>query len=170
LVASIKSGVVTASLILRKIGSYPRQNGLAVALRELGKIERSLFTLDWLQDVDLRRRVNAGLNKGESKNALARAVFFNRLGEMRDRSFEHQRFRASGLNLVVAAIILWNTVYLEKAIQALRDHGKKIDDNLLRNLSPLGWENINLTGDYIWKQTKRAERSKFRPLRLVQNT
>lgn len=67
-------------------GSYPRQNGLAVALRELGKIERTLFTLDWLQDVELRRRVNAGLNKGEAKNALARAVFFNRLGEMRDRT------------------------------------------------------------------------------------
>jgi len=169
LAASIKSGVVTASLILRKIGSYPRQNGLAVALRELGKIERTLFTLDWLQNVDLRRRVNAGLNKGESKNALARAVFFNRLGEMRDRSFEHQRYRASGLNLVVAAIILWNTVYLEKAIQALQEHGKKVDDNLLRNLSPLGWEHINLTGDYIWKQSKKAERSKYRSLRPVRN-
>jgi hypothetical protein len=122
-----------------------------------------------LTKVDLRRRVNAGLNKGESKNALARAVFFNRLGEMRDRSFEHQQYRASGLNLVVAAIILWNTVYLEKAIQALRDHGKKVDDHLLRNLSPLGWEHINLTGDYIWKQTKKVERSKFRSLRPVQN-
>lgn len=125
--------------------------------------------MDWLQDVDLRRRVNAGLNKGEAKNALARAVFFNRLGEMRDRSFEHQRFRASGLNLVVAAIILWNTVYLEKAIQALRDRGNKVDDNLLRNISPLGWEHINLTGDYIWKQSKKVDRSKFRSLRPVQN-
>lgn len=169
LAASIKSGVVTASLILRKIGSYPRQNGLAVALRELGKIERTLFTLNWLQDVDLRRRVNAGLNKGEAKNALARAVFFNRLGEMRDRSFEHQRHRASGLNLVVAAIILWNTVYLEKAVQALRDHGQKVNDKLLRNLSPLGWEHINLTGDYIWKQGKKTEQSKFRTLRPIKN-
>ena len=169
LAASIKQGTVTASLILRKIGSYPRQNGLAVALRELGKIERSLFTLDWLQDVELRRRVNVGLNKGEAKNALARAVFLNRLGEMRDRSFEHQRYRASGLNLVVAAIILWNTVYLERAINALKEHGKKVDNKLLQNLSPLGWEHINLTGDYIWKQTKRADRSKFRPLRPVQN-
>jgi TnpA family transposase len=75
-----------ASLILRKIGSYPRQNGFAVALRELGKIERTLYTLDWLQNVELRRRVNAGLNKGEARNALARAVFLNRLGEMRDRT------------------------------------------------------------------------------------
>ena len=100
LATSIKQGTVTASLIFRKLGSYPRQNGLAVALRELGKIERTLFTLDWIQNVELRRRVNAGLNKGEAKNALARAIFFNRLGEIRDRSFENQRYRASGLNLV----------------------------------------------------------------------
>ena len=51
-----------------------------------------------------------GLNKGEARNALARAVFFNRLGEIRDRSFEQQRYRASGLNLVTAAIVLWNTL------------------------------------------------------------
>ncbi|KHP09770.1 hypothetical protein QS26_20190 [Salmonella enterica subsp. enterica serovar Havana] len=112
LAASIKQGTVTASLMLRKLGSYPRQNGLAVAFRELGRIERTLFTLDWMQNVELRRCVQIGLNKGESKNALARAVFLNRLGEIRDRSFENQRYRASGLNLVVAAIILWNTVYL----------------------------------------------------------
>lgn len=84
LATSIKQGTVTASLTLRKVGSYPRQNGLAVALRELGRIERTLFILNWLQSVELRRRVNACLNKGESRNALARAVFFYRLGELRD--------------------------------------------------------------------------------------
>ncbi len=57
--------------MLRKLGSYPRQNGLAVALRELGRIERTLFILDWLQSVELRRRVHAGLNKGEARNSLA---------------------------------------------------------------------------------------------------
>jgi TnpA family transposase len=57
LAASIQQGTVTASLMLRKLGSYPRQNGLAVALRELGRIEGTLFTLDWLQHVELRRRV-----------------------------------------------------------------------------------------------------------------
>ncbi|MDP4361133.1 Tn3 family transposase, partial [Escherichia coli] len=76
--------------------------------------------------------------KGEARNALARAVFFNRLGEIRDRSFEQQRYRASGLNLVTAAIVLWNTVYLERAANALRGHGKPVDDSLLQYLSPLG--------------------------------
>ncbi|OJA78519.1 hypothetical protein BGV71_17260 [Burkholderia ubonensis] len=111
LATSIRQGTVTASLMLRKLGSYPRQNGLALALREIGRIERTLFILDWLQNVELRRRVHVGLNKGEARNALARAVFFCRLGEIRDRSFEAQRYRASGLNLVSAAIVLWNTVF-----------------------------------------------------------
>ena len=50
-------------------------------------------------------------------------VFFNRQGELRNRTFENQRYRASGLNLVVLAVILWNTMYLERAFNALREHG-----------------------------------------------
>ncbi|HXZ46156.1 MAG TPA: Tn3 family transposase [Pseudolabrys sp.] len=165
LASSIRQGTVTASLMLRKLGSYPRQNGLATALRELGRIERTLFMLDWLQNLDLRRRVNAGLNKGEARNALARAVFFNRLGEMRDRSFENQRYRAGGLTLLTAAIVLWNTVYLERAVQALRNHGYPVDNTLLQHLSPLGWEHINLTGDYVWRRNRGHKTEKLRPLR-----
>jgi len=141
---------VTASLILGKLASYPRQNGLAWALREVGRIEKSLFALEWLQSPELRRRVQVGLNKGEARNALARAIFFHRLGELRDRSYEDQRHRASGLNLMVAAIILWNTVYLAEAIETLKKEGVEIKEEYLRHLSPLGWEHINLTGDYQW--------------------
>src|SRR5271154_3503146 len=79
-----------------------------------------------LEDPALRRRSNAGLNKGEARNALARAVFFNRLGEIRDRTFENQCYRASGLNLVVAAIILWNTRYLSRAVDQLRAEGHAV--------------------------------------------
>jgi hypothetical protein len=79
-----------------------------------------------------------------------------RLGEIRDRSFEQQRYRASGLNLVTAAIVLWNTVYLERATSALRAHGKALDDTLLQYLSPLGWEHINLTGDYLWRSSAKV--------------
>lgn len=96
---------------------------------------------------------------------MARAVFFNRLGELRDRSFENQRYRDSGLNLVVTAIILWNTVYLERAIESLKAHGYTVDDELIGHLSPLAWEHINLTGDYVWRQSRKVEKGKFRPLR-----
>src|SRR5258707_5993479 len=110
LTSSLRKGTVTASLILGKLASYPRQNGLAWALREVGRIEKSLFALEWLQSPELRRRVQVGLNKGEARNAVARAIFFYRLGELRDRSYEDQRHRASDPNLMVAAIILLNTV------------------------------------------------------------
>jgi hypothetical protein len=52
------------------------------------------------------RRSNAGLNKGKARNSLARALFFHRHGEIRDRTFENQRYPASGLNLTIAAIVL----------------------------------------------------------------
>jgi hypothetical protein len=107
------------------------------------------------------------LNKGESRNALAKAVFFNRLGELRDRTHENQRHRASGLNLVVAAIVLWNTVYLERAVAALRERGQTIPDELLAHLSPLKWEHINLTGDYHWRPDGGLGNRKLRPLRAA---
>jgi TnpA family transposase len=71
---SIRTGTVTASAMLRRLSAYPRQNGLALALRELGRLERSIFMLDWLRDIDLRRRTQAGLNKGEARNARPRAL------------------------------------------------------------------------------------------------
>jgi TnpA family transposase len=61
LAASIKSGTVSASLIMRKLAAYPRQNSLAKALAELGKIEKTLFVLEYLSNPPLRRRVLKGL-------------------------------------------------------------------------------------------------------------
>jgi TnpA family transposase len=168
LMASIKTGTVTASLILKKLANYPRQNGLAKALREIGKIERTLFGLAWYQDLELRRRVNAGLNKGEARNALARAVFFNRLGELRDRSYEDQQGRASGLTLLTAAIGLWNAVYLERVVAELRARGEEIPEEYLWHLSPLEWEHITLTGVYRWDLGgKHGAPSRPRPLRKL---
>lgn len=161
LAASMSSGTIKPSHILQKLAAYPRQNGLAQALREVGRIERTIFMLDWMQDNDLRRRVQVGLNKGEARNALARALFMGRLGELRDRTRENQSHRASGLNLLTAAIVLWNTVYLEKAISQLRTEGKLPPDELLTHVSPLAWEHIVLTGEYNWNSSMQN----LRPLR-----
>lgn len=69
------------------------------------------------------------------------------VGRSRDRSFEQQRYRARGLTLVTGAIALWNTVYVERAVKTLARNGQALDLELLKYLSPLGWEHINLTGD-----------------------
>jgi TnpA family transposase len=165
-VASIRTGTVTASLIMRQLASYPRQNGIAAALRELGRLERTLLTLDWINDPELRRTTGQELNKGESRNSLARAVFIHRLGEIRDRTYENQQHRASGLNLLVTAIILWNTRYLERAAATLRQV-EDVPNHLLAHLSPLGWEHVNLTGDYVWgaQQSTSENTDGLKPLR-----
>jgi TnpA family transposase len=163
--ASIQAGVVVPSVILRKLTAAGGGNVLSRALRALGRIERTLFTLQWLSDPDLRQRSHAGLNKGEASNSLRRAVFFHRQGEIRDRTFENQSFRASGLSLITAAIIHWNTVYLDRVVQHVRAQGATIPDDLLAHVAPLGWEHIALTGDYVW--TDSSAISGFRPIRDV---
>jgi TnpA family transposase len=166
--ASIETGGTMPSVILRKLAAAGPGNALSRALRAVGRIERTLFTLQWLSDPDLRQRSHAGLNKGEASNSLRRAVFFHRQGEIRDRTFENQSFRASGLSLITAAIVHWNTVYLEQTVQHLRAQGVSIPDDLLPHVAPLGWEHIALTGDYVWAGIEPA--SNFRPLNNVRST
>lgn len=164
IVASIKDGTVAPSVILRKLAAYKRQNRLDFALAELGRIERTLFTLDWLEQPELRRACQAGLNKGEARHTLAAAIYTNRQGRFTDRSLENQEFRASGLNLLIAAISYWNTVYLDRAAQHLNAVGTTFDAALLAHLSPMGWAHMSLTGDYLWEQARRLPAGEFHPL------
>ena len=165
LAASITTRTVAPSAILKRLSASSKSSDLAKALRELGRIERTLFMIEWYSSPTLRRRCQAGLNKGEAAHKLKRAVFFHERGEIRDRSFDSQAFRASGLNLVVSAIVHWNTVYLSRATAHLRQRGRNIPDGLLKHVSPLSWEHINLTGIYSW-DTEQQLSEGFRPLRL----
>ena len=165
LATSVRTGAASASLLLKRLGAYPRQNGLALALREIGRIERTLFMLDWFELPGLRRQATVELNKGEARNALARAVCFHRLGRLRDRAAAALQYRASGLALVTAAIALWNTIYLGRALDKLRRGGEIVSDPLLAHLAPVGWQHINLTGDYLWDAETSFAPDGFRPLR-----
>ena len=164
IVASIKDGTVAPSVIMRKLAAYKRQNRLDFALAELGRIERTLFTLDWLEQPELHRVCQAGLNKGKARHTLAAAIYTNRQGRFTDRSLENQEYRASGLNLLIAAISYWNTIYLDQAVQHLDKISADFDAALLAHLSPMGWAHISLTGDYLWDQARRLPAGEFRPL------
>ncbi len=85
-----------ATLRLKKFASYPRQHDLATALREIGRVERTLFILDWILDIDMQRRAQIGLNKGESHHALKNALLIGRQGEIHDRTTEGQHYRLLG--------------------------------------------------------------------------
>ena len=153
--ATMAAGTMRPSQILRKLAAYPRQNEMAAALREVGRIERSLFMIDWATDPDMRRRTQVGLNKGEAHHALKRAINFHQRGELRDRTGEGQHYRVAGLNLLAAIIIYWNTLKLGEAVFARRKAGLEIPAEFLAHISPLGWEHINLTGEYRWPSADR---------------
>ena len=158
--------LVAPSTLLKKLAALPKTHTLSRALRETGRIERTLFMIEWYSDPQLRDRCRVGLNKGEAGNKLTWAVFFHERGEIRDGSFESQAFRASGLNLVISAIILWNTAYLSRVVESLREEGHDLPDDIIRHISPQIWEHINLTGIYDWNGASRPEGT-FRPLRVA---
>ena len=167
LAASIKTGSVKPSHMLRKLGAYRQQNRLHLALGEIGRIERSLFMLDWIENPRLRMECEAGLSKSETRHSLAKAVFAHSQGRIHDRSQEAQQKRVMALNLVIAAINCWNTLYMDKAASHLKRQGLLPEPELLRHLAPLGWLHINLTGDYNCDGGDAAMRTEFRPLNLA---
>ena len=165
-ITAMRNKVVTPSLILKKLSAYKQQNSLAAAMREIGRIERTLFTLRWFEDPELRKMVTAELNKGETRNTLARAVAFHRLGRFRDRGAENQQVRAAAVNLVTAAIILFNCRYLGRAVELLRSRGALDIEAGYSQISPLGWDHINLTGDYIFSEISNLDADGFLPLKI----
>lgn len=150
LIASIITHRVIPSDFLRQLASFPRQNELAIALREIGRIERTIFILTWISSPEMQRRAQMGLNKGEAHHSLKRALNFNRRGEITDRTSENQHLHMMHLNLLTAIIIYWNTKHLGQIVSDMQGEGTKILPEKLSHLSPLGWEHIILTGHYKW--------------------
>lgn len=164
--ASIRHSTVSASLMMRKLASYPNQNQLALAFREMGKLERTIFVLTYLLDQPLQRRNLRGLNKGEAIWGAARAVrSIGREGDLYDRDFDAQLNRASSTMLLVAMISAWNTVYLDKIVSTLRANGAEIPEALLGHISPLGWQHINLLGRYKFDLARAYPLHALRSLR-----
>jgi TnpA family transposase len=91
-IATVLSGRMQPSQLLKKLAARPRRHDLAVALREIGRVERTLFIIEWLLDTDMQRRAQIGLNKGEAHHALKSALRIGRQGEIRDRTTEGQHF------------------------------------------------------------------------------
>jgi len=76
-----------------------------------------------------------------------------------------QQHRASEVALLTGAIVLWNTVYFGRALGAMARNGRTIDEALLPHIAPLGWQHINLTGDYLWSDAPPLDGDGYRRLR-----
>lgn len=123
--------------------------------------------LDWLESPALRQRCQAGLNKSEQRHQLTQAICTFKQGRIADRTHEAQQFRASGLNLVIAAIVYWNSTYFADAVAHLRSQGEDLPDELLAHVSPVGWNHIGFSGDFLWERAATSAIEGRKPLKLA---
>jgi TnpA family transposase len=162
---SLKRGYVTASLFISKLQVYPRQNHLTKLLQEYGRLVKTIFILRYLEDQALRRRVHAQLNKGEALHQLRKFLFFVRDGAVSQKDEEDQNNQAACLNILTNAVIVWNTVYMQAALEALRVEGYAVQDEDLVHLSPARFAHIHRYGKYHFDVVTARSRSGLRPLR-----
>ena len=163
--ASLKFGHASASLLLSKLQAGSRHNALARGLLEYGRLVRTLFILRYLADVELRRRVHRQLNKGESLNALRRQLFYANAGHVRRRHHDDQTEQALCLTVATNAVVLFNTVYLKDALDALQAEGRPVDEQAAAHLSPALVDHIGIYGNYTFDVEQELHRGAHRPLR-----
>lgn len=90
---------------------------------------------------------------------------FHRKGKLRERTIQHQLQRASALNIIINAISIWNTLHLTKAVEYQKQTGS-FNEDLMFHMSPLGWEHINLLGEYHFNSENVVSLDTLRPLKL----
>ena len=106
------------------------------------------------------------LNRQEARHSLARAVFHGRRGEVRQRYREGQEDQLSSLGLVVNVLVLWNTIYMNAAVEHLQATGEvEVLEEDLARLSPLEHRNVNFLGQYSFALSETVARGQLRPLR-----
>jgi len=145
-VGSLKLGRVPATGIMRTLQVGDRPTRLAQAFAEFGRIDKTIHTLTYLDDETTRRATLIQLNRGEGRHSLARAVFHGKHGELRQRYREGQEDQLGALGLVVNMIVLWNTIYMQAALEQLRAEDHPVREEDVVRLSPLGHEHINMLG------------------------
>jgi TnpA family transposase len=162
---SLKMGTVRASELLRSLHFGSRPSTLARAIGEVGRIAKSLYLLTYLDDETYRRRILIQLNRGESRHSLARVIFHGQRGELRQKYHEGQEDQLGALGLVLNILVLWNTRYMEVALNRLRADGVEVKAEDVARLSPLMHEHINMLGRYHFTLAEPVMRGELRPLR-----
>lgn len=147
-IASIHDRIVSASLILHRLGSYARQNSIHQALAEIGRVYKTVHILRTVDDEEYRRRMGRELNKGEAAHDLSRFLCFGKEGALHGREFGDQIHTFSCLSVLHNAVVAWNTLHIGAVVEQLRKEGHAIDDATLSLTTPLFRKHINPFGRY----------------------
>lgn len=148
-VLSIKAGKISSAMLLRKLGNYSRKNRLYQAFRELGRVVRTVFLLQYISDVELRRFVTGATNKVESYNGFAKWLFFGGEGIIADNDPEQQEKIIKYNDLVANALIFQNVVDLTMILADLLRAGYPVTAAEMAALSPYVTRSIKRFGDYV---------------------
>ena len=162
---SLKMGTVSASELIRGLQGGGRPSTLGRAIGELGRVAKTLYLLNYLDDEAYRRRILTQLNRGESRHGVARAIFHGQRGELRQRYREGQEDQLGALGLVVNAVVLWNTRYLDAALAQVRASGVVVKPEDVERLSPLLLDHVNVLGRYEFALKESVRQGQLRPLR-----
>lgn len=148
-IATIRLKVTSASQLFKRLNSYSKQHPLYRALKEFGKIEKSLFMLTWIDNLELRQAVEKQLNKGENANKFADATYFGRNQEFLHADKAEQEM-ADGCNrLIRNTIICWNYLYLSQLIaEETNPERRQAILNAVRHGSIATWAHFNLHGEF----------------------
>jgi hypothetical protein len=154
LVASLKAGTVLPSATLKRLAAYQRQNQLDLAAR--ARTHRTdVFHVGL---AGMAAAPTALPDRPEQKRAAPRVGASDlhiQTGRIADRGQDAQQFRASGLNLAIAVIVYWNSIYMTDALDHMRGLGRTVSDELLAHTSPLMWEHIGFSGDFLWGRWRK---------------
>jgi TnpA family transposase len=163
---SLKLGTISPTELMRTLQGGGRASTLGRAIGELGRLCKTLYILTYIDDEGYRRRILIQLNRGESRHTMARAIFHGKRGELRQRYREGQEDQLGALGLVVNMLVLWNTIYMEAALNQIRKDGKiEVKPEDVARLSPLGFEHCNLLGRYHFSVPEYIQQGQLRPLR-----
>ena len=152
----------TASVALRRLAGFSAKNGFYRANRDLGRILKTEFILQYMSEPALRTRIRRGLLKVEQMLALARDVFYGNRGRINARDLWEQMNSCSCLTLIVACIIYWQARDMSRVIRTADPERHGIELSLLRHVSPIEWDNIVLYGEYVLNR-RLVRRSRSRP-------
>jgi TnpA family transposase len=164
-VATIKLKVSTASQLFKRLNSYSKQNPLMEALKEYGKIIKTISINKYIDDVERRQLIEGQLNKIESSHRLKKAISF--AGELDQATKDEQDIAENCRRLIANAIICWNYVYLSQKLAEETDdilREKMID--VIRNGSVITWQHLNLHGEYDFSEKKIKDSVGFKSTKI----
>jgi len=165
-VLSIQAGQVLPSLLLKKLGVYSRQSSLYKAFSELGRVERTLFLLDYMSSADMRRHIRAETNKVESYHNFTDWIAFGG-PVLRSGDPVEQEKRIKYRDLVANAVMLHNVVDMTRVLRDLQQEGICVTPEIVSRLSPYLTEHIKRFGQYLLDMATRPEPLQPLPLFAV---